>query len=383
MKAFSLKKTGLFVVSIALLLCLFSCVCFAVSTPAKIESLKAKAGTTAVTLSWSKLKNCDAYAVFSYSPSKEKYTFIKNTKDTEYKVTDLSEGETYYFAVQGYNNDGEEKLYGDISDYVKVTTKVEEPGKVKGLEEAAVYSTKAKLTWNKMSGMKYAVYFYNTDTKKYTHIDNTASNSLTVKDLDPEKTYTFAVRAYKKVGGKTYYGDYSAKLKITTNPMPLELEDARKIYEKAVDVYMNWIYSCTYTASSGFITREFYGLNCRFAPVNHSDIKTKKDLENMLSDYFVKEVYENELYLYIEVGGKLYYYAEGGSAEPDKGTKYYTDSIKKITYKKYKYTLYPTYYASFNDTYAPESYTFTIIRKDGKWIFDSGFYPCTANIKDK
>ena len=166
MKAFSLKKLGLYIITIASLLCLLCCVCFAVSTPAKVESLKAKAGVSSVTLTWSKLKNCDAYAVFSYSPSKEKYTFIKNVKENEYKVTDLDEGETYYYAVQGYNNDGDQKLYGDISDYVKTTTKVEEPGKVKGLEADAVYSTKTKLTWNKLSGMKYAVYFYNADTKK-------------------------------------------------------------------------------------------------------------------------------------------------------------------------------------------------------------------------
>lgn len=382
MKTYLFKKLSLFVAVTATMLCLLSFAAFAVATPAKAESLKAKATATSVTLTWGKVKNCDAYAVFSYSPAKEKYTFIKNVKDTEYKITDLSEGETYYYAIQSYNNDGDEKVYGDISDYVKVTTKVEEPDKVKGLSDAAVYSTKLKLTWDKMPGMKYAVYFYNASTKKYTHIDNTSSTSLTVKDLDPEKTYTFAVRAYKKAGGKTYYGEYSAKLKVTTNPMPLELEDARKIYEKAVDVYMNWIYSCSYTASSGYINREFYGLLCKFAPVDHPDIKTKKDLENMLSNYFVKEIYENELYLYIEVGGKLYYYAEGGSGNPDKGTKHYTDAVKKITYKKYKYTLYPTYYATFDDKYAPESYTFTIIRKDGRWIFDGNFYPCSAKIKE-
>ena len=382
MKAVSFKKISLFVLTTVSLLCLLCCVCFAASTPAKVESLKAKAGTTTVTLTWGKVKNCDAYAVFSYSPAKEKYTFIKNTKDTEYKISDLSEGETYYYAVQGYNNDGDQKLYGDISDYVKITTKVEEPEKVKGLSDAAVYSTKVKLTWNEVPGMKYAVYFYNAETKKYTHISNVSKETYTVSGLTPEESYHFAVRAYKKVGSKTYYGDYSAKLKVTTNPMPLELEDARKLFKNAIDVYMNWIYSCSYTASSGYINREFYGMICKFAPVNHPDIKNKKDLENMLSNYFSKEIYENELYLYIEVGGKLYYYAEGASDNPDKATKYYTDAVKKLTYKKYKYTLYPVYYPTYEDKYAPDSYTFTIIRKDGRWIFDGSFYPCAAKIKE-
>ena len=347
MKAFSMKKTTLFAAVTAILICIFSFLTLAVSAPDKVDSLKAKAATTSVTLSWDKVKDCYAYAVFYYSPSSEKYTFIKNTKDTEYKVSGLDEGETYYFAVQGYNNDGDQKLYGTVSDYVKVTTKIEEPAKVKGLDAPNIYSTKLKLTWDTVPGAKYAVYFYNSDTKKYTHISNVSKESYTVTDLDPETTYQFAVRAYKKIGSKTYYGEYSAKVKATTNPMPIELNEARKLFNTAIDVYMNWVYSCSYTASKGYITRDFYGVQCKFAPVNHPDIKSKSDLEKYLSKYFSKEIYENELYLYIEAGNKLYYYAEGGSGNPDKATKYYTDSLKKITYKKYKYTLYPVYYPHY------------------------------------
>ena len=382
MKTLSFKKISLFTVISSVLICLFTVLSLAVSSPDKVESLKAKADTTAVTLSWDKVKDCYAYAVFYYSPSSEKYTFIKNTKDTEYKISGLDEGETYYFAVQSYNNDADQKLYGTVSDYVKITTKIEEPAKVKGLDAPNIYSTKLKLTWNEVPGAKYAIYFYNSETKKYTHISNVSKEAYTVTDLDPEATYQFAVRAYKKVGSKTYYGEYSAKVKATTNPMPLELEDARKLFSTAIDVYMNWIYSCSYTSSKGHITREFYGVQCKFAPVSHPDIKSKSDLENMLSKYFTKDVYENELYLYIEVGGKLYYYAEGGSGNPDKGTKYYTDALKKVNYKKYKYTLYPTYYPNYESEYNPQSYTFTIIRKDGRWIFDTKFYPCSAKIKN-
>ena len=382
MKIFSIKKISLFTVIIAILICTFTSLSLAVSTPDKVDALKAKVGTTAVTLSWEKVKDCYAYAVFYYSPSTEKYTFIKNTKDTDYKVTGLDEGETYYFAVQGYNNDGEQKVYGTVSDYVKVTTKIEEPAKVKNLDAPNIYSTKLKLTWNEVPGAKYAVYFYNPETKKYTHISNVSKETYTVTDLAPETTYQFAVRAYKKIGGKTYYGDVSARLKATTNPLPIEVEEARKLFNNAIDVYMNWVYSCSYTSSSGYINREFYGVMCKFAPVDHPDIKSKADLEKMLSRYFAEEIYENELYLYIQVGSKLYYYAEGGSGNPDKGTRYYTDSLKKINYKKYTYTLYPTYYPKYESENNPQSYTFTIVRRDGRWIFNGNFYTCSAKIKE-
>ena len=205
MKALTLKKLSLFALIMTILLCIGSTLSFAVSAPGKVDSLKAKVNSSsAITLSWDKVKDCDAYAVFYYNPKTEKYTFIKNTKDTEYKVTKLDEGETYYFAVQGYNNDSGEKLYGDVSKYVKATTKVDAPDKVTNLDAPSVYSTKLKLTWDEVKGAKYAVYFYDADTKKYTLIGYTSKATLTVQDLNPEESYRFAVRAYKKVGDKTY-----------------------------------------------------------------------------------------------------------------------------------------------------------------------------------
>lgn len=381
MTKISFKKSGLFLLIISVLICLCASVCLAVSAPAQVESLKAKPGTTTVSLSWSKLKDCNSYSVFFYSPSTEKYTFIKNSKDTECKITDLDEGETYYFAVQGYNNNDGTKLYGTVSEYVKTTTKIEPLGKIKELEYSGLTDTKVKLTWNKVSGAKYAVYFYDTDTKKYTLISNTSSNSLTVKDLDAETTYRFAIRPFKKVAGKNYYGDYSSKLKVTTQAPALKIKEAKNLFNTAIDVYMNWVYTCSYT-STDYINRNFYGIMCKFAAIDHPEIKNKSDLENMLSKYFTKEVYENELYFYIEVGGKLYHYAEGGAGDPDKGTKYYTDALQKVNHKKYKYTLTPTYYPKFENENNPQNFVFSIVRKDGRWLFDTKFHTCSAKIKD-
>ena len=381
MTKISFKKSGLFLLIISVLFCLCASVCLAVSAPAQVESLKAKPGTTTVSLSWSKLKDCNAYSVFFYSPSTEKYTFIKNSKDAECKITDLNEGETYYFAVQGYNNNDGTKLYGTVSEYVKTTTKIEPLGKIKELEYSGLTDSKVKLTWNKVSDAKYAVYFYDADTKKYTLISNTSSNSLTVKDLGSETTYRFAVRPFKKVAGKNYYGDYSSKLKVTTQAPALKIKEARNLFNTAIDVYMNWVYTCSYT-STDYINRNFYGIMCKFAAIDHPEIKNKSDLENMLSKYFTKEVYENELYFYIEVGGKLYHYAEGGAGDPDKGTKYYTDALQKVNHKKYKYTLTPTYYPKFENENNPQSFVFSIVRKDGRWLFDTKFHTCSAKIKD-
>ena len=380
MKLISIKRISLWALICTVLFCITASVCLAVSAPAQVESLKSKPSATSVSLSGNKIKNCDGYSVFYYSPTTEKYTFIKNVTENECKITDLNEGETYYFAVQSYNNDESNKLYGNISEYVKATTKVESPAKVKGLESSGLTNNKVKLSWNKVDGAKYAVYFYDADTKKYTLISNTSSESYTVKNLDSETTYRFAVRAFKKVGSKNYYGDYSAKLKVTTQAPTLKVKDARKLFDTAIDVYMKWVYSCAYT-SNDYITRNFYGTPCRFALVDHPDIKSKADIEKMLGKYFAKELYENELYFYIEVGDKLYYYAEGGAGDPDKGTKHYTEALKKVNHKKYKYTLTPTYYPTYENENSPKNFVFTITRKDGRWIFDDRFYTCCAKIK--
>ena len=381
MKHISIKKISLWALICAVLCCLSASVCLAVSAPAQVENLKAKPSATSVTLNWTKVKNCDGYSVFYYSPSSEKYTFIKSVTDNECKVMGLDEGETYHFAVQSYKNDESNKLYGNVSEYVKTTTKIEPLDKVKDLEYSALTNNKVKLSWSKIDGAKYAVYFYDADTKKYTLISNTNTASLTVKDLDAETTYRFAVRAFKKFGGKNHYGDYSAKLKVTTQAPALKIKEARKLFDAAIDVYMKWVYSCSYT-SNDYITRTFYGMPCRFALVNHPDVKSKADIEKLLSKYFAKELYENELYFYIEVGDKLYYYAEGGAGDPDKGTKHYTEALKKVNHKKYRYTLTPTYYPKFETENSPKSFVFTITRKDGRWIFDEKFYTCCAKIKD-
>lgn len=381
MKFIYMKKLGLWALICAALCCISASVCLAVSAPAQVDALKAKPASSTVNLTWDKVKNCDGYSVFYYSPSTEKYTFIKSVTENEFKVAGLNEGETYYFAIQGYNNDGDIKLYGNISEYVKTTTKVEIPAKVKGLDSSGLTNNKVKLSWNNIPDVKYAVYFYDESSKKYIHIANTSSNFYTVKDLAGETTYRFAVRALKKVSGKNYYGDYSAKLKVTTQAPALKAKEALRLFNTATDVYMNWVYSCAYT-SNDYITRSFYGTPCRFALVNHPDIKSKADMEKMLSKHFAKELYENELYFYIEVGDKLYYYAEGGAGDPDKGTMYYNYTLKKVNHKKYKYTLTPTYYPKYENEDNPKNYVFTITRKDGRWIFSDKFYTCRAKIKD-
>lgn len=70
-----------------------------------------------------------------------------------------------------------------------------------------VSQTAIKLKWSKVSGANgYRVYQYK--NKEWAVIkSSTTSNTYTIKSLKPATSYKFAVKTYKKSGGKTYWSD--------------------------------------------------------------------------------------------------------------------------------------------------------------------------------
>lgn len=389
-KTFIRRTVALFS-ALAILICTFTFILpfnvfAAPSKPAQVKGLKATPGTTYVNLTWNKVSGCDGYAVFSYNTKTEKYTVLKNTDDTSYKVSGLNAATTYYYAVQAYKTDkNNERTYGEVSNQVKAKTKSATPTQVKGLKASTVNTTSIKLKWTKIADAKYVIYTYNSKTEKYTKLGTSSTNSYTAKELKADTDYIFAVRAYKTVNSKNHYGKYSDKLRVTTAPKAITLVQARELFLDARKVYMDWVYSCNYISYDRTITHEFYGMPCQFAAVEHDTVKDKRDIVNLLNKYFQSDIYENELYLYLELDGKLYgtlyYYAEGGKSDTDTVTRYYTDKLKKVNATKFQYILYPVYYNGSNTDKLPKSFTYTIIRKDDRWVFTDIFYPCAAPIR--
>lgn len=390
MKSTFLKRTGAFILSLILIFSCFSIACPTIANaasykPEQVKNLKASPGTTYVKLTWSKTSDKSNYAVFSYSTQTKKYTVLANVSTNSCTVKNLNAGTSYRFAVQAYNIVSGKRYYGSVSKTVSTKTKSATPTQVKNLKTTDINPNSVKLSWTKIADAKYVIYSYNSKTGKYTKLGTSSKNSYTVKNLKAETAYTFAVKAYKTVGGKNYYGKYSAKLSVTTAPATLKLAQARELFKSARKVYMDWVYSCNYASYDHTITHEFYGMPCQFAAVEHETVKEKSDLINLLNNYFDESVYTNELYLYLEVEGKLYgklyYYAEGGKSDSDSLTEYYTDSLKKISGTKYQYTLYPVYYAGVQSENLPQSYTYTITRQGKSWVFTDTFYPCNAEIR--
>lgn len=391
MKSTFLKRTGALILTLTLILSCFLIACPTIANavsykPDQVKNLKASCGTTYVKLTWNKTSSKSNYAVFSYSPQTKKYTVLANVSTNSYTVKNLKSSTSYRFAVQAYNTVSGKRYYGTVSKVIAAKTLSATPTQVKNLKAATVNTNSINLKWSSITDAKYVIYSYSSKTGKYTKLGTSSKNTYTVKDLKAETAYTFAVRAYKTVNSKNYYGKYSAKLSVTSAPAALKLAQARELFSNARDVYMNWVYSCSYVSYDKTMVHEFYGMSCQFAVVEHETVKSKSDLINLLSKYFDSSVYENELYLYLEADDRLYdkllfYYAEGGRSDSDSLTQYYTDSLKKISGTKYQYILYPVYYDGVQSENLPTSYTYDIIRQGKRWVFTGTFYPCSAQIK--
>ena len=211
MKKISKAFLSFFIISMSFIFisCFVSPAALAAKNPPQVKNLKAEVGSTTTNLTWNRI-NSAKYVIYTYNPSNKKYTKVNTTANNTYTVKGLKQGTTFRFCVQAYKTSNQKNYYGKKSEIIKVTTLVTNPSQVKNLKATSTDSS-VKLSWNKVNGAKYAVYSYNPSNKKYTHLGNTGSTSCTIKkNIKPSTTYRYAVRAFKTVNGKNYYGKYSS-----------------------------------------------------------------------------------------------------------------------------------------------------------------------------
>jgi len=80
-----------------------------------------KAGGTAVTLSWGKVKSAVQYGIWQYDVLSDTYQKLANTTALSYTVSGLEPGTQYRFLVRAYNSTGWNKY--TAKDTVAVTTR--------------------------------------------------------------------------------------------------------------------------------------------------------------------------------------------------------------------------------------------------------------------
>lgn len=185
----------------------------------KVSSLQAyNIDDDEINLKWKKVKGAAGYQVYVYSSGKWKR--LGNTKKVNFEVDDLLSANQYKFKVRAYKKSGSKYVYGPYSAVLQSAT---DPDEVENVKAYSVYQKQLKLKWSaekRVTG--YQVYVYSSSQKKYVKKASVKANSVTIKNLNPGRSYKFKVRAYLKANGKVYYGDFSDVVSVKTKSAPAE-----------------------------------------------------------------------------------------------------------------------------------------------------------------
>ncbi len=199
--------------------------------PVKVSGLKVT-GTNynTVKLTWSKVSGATGYEVQQYKS--KKWVTLKTLTAREYSVSKLSIGTTYSFRVRAYRTVSKKKIYGAYSSTAKGTPQL---AATSSLKVSGITTSGAKVSWSKVSGAG-GYQIYDPVTKKW--ISTGTKTYYTFKNQKAGTAYSVKVRAYKKVGSKTYYGKESSTLKYTTTPA--KVSGVKASSAKTTSLTLSW-----------------------------------------------------------------------------------------------------------------------------------------------
>lgn len=184
---------------------------FTAATKARAPSkLSATQTASTVKLSWSGVKNADGYR--AYRKTSSGWTQVATTTAKAVTVKGLTSGKKYTFGVRAFIKTDTGTVWSDIISLTTATAP-----KAPEVTVSGVKNLKATIRWDKVSGADgYQVYYKAGKSDSYTLLANykATDGGVSLSGLTKGEQYVFAVRAYKKAGGKVIYGDYK-KVKIT------------------------------------------------------------------------------------------------------------------------------------------------------------------------
>lgn len=195
---------------------------FAYTKPANMSGVTIEALTgEKLKVSWKKASGTASGYEIKWGKDKDfnstiTTTNITSASTTSYTGKNFTNGKTYYVKVRSYVTLNGTKYYGAWSSVVSVKcgNVATKPAKVSNVKLTAQSGHKIKVSWSKTSCTGYEIGWAKDKafTKKITttKIKSSSTTSYTGKNFTKDKTYYVRVRAYKTVGGKTYYGSWSS-----------------------------------------------------------------------------------------------------------------------------------------------------------------------------
>ena len=171
--------------------------------------------------------------------------------------------------------------------------------------KASSSTSAVKLSWGKVSGASgYLIY----DANKKKIKDNKTATSYTISKRSAGKTYSYYVRTYKKISGKTYASDY---VKVTTSTLPATPKLSASSSTSAIKVTWKKV-----SGATGYV-------------IYNSSKKALSDCDNVTS-YTASGLKSGASYsfyvrAYRTVGGKRYY---SGYAKVSYSTKPANPAVK-------------------------------------------------------
>ena len=174
--------------------------------PANVKA--AWSGAKTVKLTWNKSADAVSYDVYRSNAKTKGYKKIaSDIKGTSYTDKKATAGKNAYYKVIAKNSAGESAYSNVASVYI-----LKAPAKLK----AKAAKGKVTISFGKVSKASgYEIYRSTKKNGKYKKAATLKSQKTVKKSLKLKKgTYYFKVRAYKKVGKKPVYTDYTKPVKV-------------------------------------------------------------------------------------------------------------------------------------------------------------------------
>lgn len=160
-----------------------------------------------VTVKWNKAANATSYDVQRKIGSGSWKTVKGSTTSLSYVDKSATAGGTYSYRIVAKRGSYTATSSSKTVKVMAYTTKPTVKSAKSGSKKALTVTLKSKIT--NASGYEVLV-GTNSKVTKYKKSTKTTKTSVKIKSLKSKKTYYVKVRAYQKVGTKTYYGAWSS-----------------------------------------------------------------------------------------------------------------------------------------------------------------------------